>query len=80
MTFKYKGGVALTAWFSKLLLCSSLLSYKNKVMRSKEYTAFCEAYDNIDISKLSDEELKDYANKCDNGLIEANRELYKRGI
>ena len=49
-------------------------------MRSKEYTAFCEAYDNIDISKLSDEELKDYANKCDNCLIEANRELYKRGI
>lgn len=34
----------------------------------------------IDISKLSDEELKDYANKCDNSLIEANRELYKRGI
>lgn len=49
-------------------------------MRSKEYTAFCEAYDNIDISKLSDDELKDYANKCDNGLIEANRELYKRGL
>lgn len=49
-------------------------------MRSKEYTAFCEAYDNIDISKLSDEELKDYAVMCNNALIEAQNELYKRGL
>ena len=47
---------------------------------SKEYAAFIKAYDDIDVSSLSDEELKHYANKCDNGLIEANRELYKRGI
>lgn len=29
-----------------------------KVMRSKEYTAFVKAYDDIDVHSLSDEELK----------------------
>lgn len=49
-------------------------------MRSKEYKTFCEAYDNVDVKTLSDEELKSYADLCDNGLLEANRELYKRGL
>lgn len=49
-------------------------------MRSKEYTAFCEAYDNVVIEALTDEELQSYADLCNNGLLEANRELYKRGL
>lgn len=49
-------------------------------MRSKEYAAFVKAYDNIDVSSLSDEELKKYADLCNNGLLEANRELYRREL
>ena len=49
-------------------------------MRSKEYTAFVKAYNNIDVRFLSDEELKHYAGVCDNGLLEAQDELYKRGL
>lgn len=49
-------------------------------MRSKEYDAFVLAYDNIDVRAFTDEELKNYADLCNNGLIEANRELYKRGL
>lgn len=49
-------------------------------MRSKEYTAFVKAYDNIDVHSLSDEELKKYANLSNNGLLEAQNELYKRGL
>ena len=49
-------------------------------MRSKEYAAFFEAHESIDISQLSDDELKDYAVMCNNALIEAQNELYKRGL
>lgn len=49
-------------------------------MRSKTYAAFVKAYDDIDPSALTDEELQSYADLCDNGLIEANRELYERGL
>lgn len=49
-------------------------------MRSEEYKIFCEAYDNVDVSTLTDEELQGYADVCNNGLVEANRELYKRGL
>lgn len=49
-------------------------------MRSKEYKTFCEAYDNVDVKTLSDKELKSYADLCNNGLSEAFREFYKRGI
>ena len=49
-------------------------------MRSKEYAAFVKAYDDIDVRCLSDNELQRYASVCQNGLLEANRELYKRGI
>ena len=51
-----------------------------KNMRSKEYEAFVKACDDIDVKTLSNEELQHYADLCNNGLIEANRELYKRGI
>ena len=49
-------------------------------MRSKEYTAFVKAYNDIDVRCLSDKELKSYADLCNNGLSEAFREFYKRGI
>ena len=49
-------------------------------MRNKEYAAFFEAYESIDVSQLSDDELKDYAAMCNNALIEAQNELYKRGL
>lgn len=49
-------------------------------MRSKEYTAFVKAYDNIDVHSLSDEELKKYADLSNNGLLEAQNELYRRGL
>lgn len=51
-----------------------------KVMRSQEYTAFVKAYDDIDVRSLSDEELKHYANLCDNACIEAEDEIYRRGL
>lgn len=49
-------------------------------MRSKEYTAFVKAYEDIDVHSLSDEELKKYADLSNNGLLEANNELYRRGL
>lgn len=49
-------------------------------MRSKGYTALCEAWDDIVVNQLSDDELKDYANMCNNGLIEAQNEIYKRRL
>ena len=49
-------------------------------MRSKEYDNFVKAYNDIDVSCLSDNELKHYAGVCDNGLLEAQNELYKRGL
>lgn len=49
-------------------------------MRSKEYAAFVKAYDDIDVRFLSDEELKEYADLSNNGLLEAQNELYKRGL
>lgn len=49
-------------------------------MRSKEYTDFINAYDNIDVRVLSDDELKHYTDICENGLLEAHRETYKRGL
>ena len=49
-------------------------------MRSKEYTAFVKAYDNIDVHSLSDEELKKYADLSNNSLLEAQDELYRRGL
>jgi hypothetical protein len=51
-----------------------------KKMRSKEYAAFFEAYESIDVRQLADDELKDYAAMCNNALIEAQNELYKRGL
>lgn len=47
---------------------------------SKEYEEFLKAYDNIDVRSLSDEELKKYADLSNNGLLEAQNELYKRGL
>lgn len=47
---------------------------------SKEYEAFLKAYDNINVRDLSDEELKKYADLSNNGLLEAQNELYKRGM
>lgn len=47
---------------------------------SKEYEEFLKAYDNIDVRSLSDEELKKYADLSNNGFLEAQNELYKRGI
>lgn len=49
-------------------------------MRSKEYDAFVLAFDNIDIRDLTDNELKHYADICENGLLEAQREIYKRRL
>lgn len=47
---------------------------------SKEYEAFLKAYDNINVMGLSDEELKKYADLSNNGLLEAQNELYRRGL
>lgn len=47
---------------------------------SKEYEEFLKAYDNIDVRSLSDEELKKYADLSNNGLLEAQNELYRRGL
>ena len=66
--------------FRSPLLCSGLLNIRTKVMKSKEYAAFVKAYDGIYPRYLTDEELQGYADLCNNGLIEANRELYKRGL
>lgn len=49
-------------------------------MRSKEYNAFVKAYNDIDVRCLSDKELKLYAGVCDNSLLEAQNEIYKRGL
>lgn len=49
-------------------------------MRSKEYDTFVMAFDNIDIRGLTDDELKHYADICENGLLEAHREIYKRRL
>ena len=49
-------------------------------MRSNEYANFVKAYNDIDVRLLSDNELKRYACVCDNGLLEAQNELYKRGL
>lgn len=49
-------------------------------MRSKEYAALVKAYDEIDIKTLSNEELQHYAGLCNNGLLEADKELYKRKL
>lgn len=49
-------------------------------MGNKEYAAFVKAYDEIDPKALTDEELKNYSDLCNNGLIEAQEELYKRGL
>ena len=47
---------------------------------SKKYEEFLKAYDNIDVRSLSDEELKKYADLSNNGLLEAQNELYRRGL
>lgn len=49
-------------------------------MRSKEYDAFVLAFDNIDVRVLSDKELQSYADICEEGLLEAQREIYKRRL
>lgn len=49
-------------------------------MRSKEYAAFVEAYNDIDVRYLSDNELKHYTALCDNGLLQAEHEIYERRI
>lgn len=51
-----------------------------KVRIHNAYIYFVDAFDDIDISKLSDKDLKQFRDICDNGLIEADRELYKRGL
>lgn len=49
-------------------------------MRSKEYAAFVNAYNDIDVRYLSDKELQSYADICESGLLEAQREIYKRRL
>jgi hypothetical protein len=49
-------------------------------MRSKEYDDFVKAYNEIDVRCLSDKELKHYAGLCDNACIEAEDEIYRRGL
>lgn len=52
----------------------------DEVHISKKYKAFREDFDNVDVKTLTDEELKNYADLCNNGLLEAQNELYKRGL
>lgn len=47
---------------------------------SEEYEAFLKAYNSINVSNLSDDELKRYADLSNNGLTEAFKELYRRGL
>ena len=47
---------------------------------SKEYEAFLKAYNSINVRSLSDEELKKYVDLSNNSLLEAQNELYKRGL
>lgn len=51
-----------------------------KVEIHNTYLYFVNAFDNIDVSKLSNKDLKQFRDICDNGLIAANGELYKRGL
>lgn len=42
------------------------------------YLYFVNAYDNIDVSKLSDKDLQRFRDLCKNSVLEAGRELMKR--
>lgn len=46
----------------------------------KELQAFIDADNNIDLSKLSDDELRDYYATVHNGFLDVMREMYERGI
>lgn len=47
---------------------------------SKVLQALIDADDEIEIEKLSDEDLKRYSAIMENGVVDANREMYKRGL
>lgn len=59
---------------------SNFLQGTSRRTMNKEYEAFLKAYDNIDVRSLSDDELKRYADLSNNGLLEAQNEIYKRGL
>lgn len=42
------------------------------------YEEFADAYYNLDIQKLSDEQLRNYRNMCNNGYTESLEEIWKR--
>lgn len=44
------------------------------------YLYFVNAYDNIDVSKLSDKDLQRFRDLCENSVLEADRELRKREL
>lgn len=46
----------------------------------KELQAFIDADNNINLSELSDDELKDYYTTVYNGSLDSMREMHKRGI
>lgn len=49
-------------------------------MRSKEYNAFLEAYNNMDIDNLTDDELMFLEKVLQNTVLIIQRELRRRGI
>ena len=56
------------------------ISEKIKNKDSNEYKEFLQAYDNINIESLSNDELQSFKALCDNGVIDAQREERKRGL
>lgn len=44
------------------------------------YFDFVDAYDNVDVRKLSDKVLQRFRDLCNNGVLEAERELRRRGL
>lgn len=53
---------------------------KNEKNNSNEFEDFLQAYDNINIESLSNDELQSFKALCDNGVIDAQREERKRGL
>ena len=61
--------------------CTSISEEEvRKVEVHESYLYFADAYDDVDVSKLSDKDLQQFRDMCENGLSEAHRELCKRKL
>lgn len=61
--------------------CTSITEEEAKnVEICNSYFDFVDAYDNVDVRKLSDKNLQRFRDLCENGVLEADRELRRRGL